>query len=126
MRVAIVRKANAVIVDGKGARVDCSNLLACIHVIEWDSNYGKGHIEYVNDPFSREREYLPNEVISDFSFYEDFIDAWQKSWDEEQEMIRQRQEKFEREQKTMVEARKKLLTEANDRLRLQFDQPKGE
>ena len=49
MKISIVRADNRVIVDGVGADVDCSDLSTHIHAIHWDSDAGRGEIEFAPD-----------------------------------------------------------------------------
>jgi hypothetical protein len=66
MRVTIIKDMNRVNVDGVARTVDLAALDPNIHAVQWDG--AKGHIEYKN--------HSPEEILSDISAYQAFIDAW--------------------------------------------------
>ena len=77
MRVTIVREDNLVIVDGEGHTVDCSELQAPFHALQWDGV--RGEIEYAATRCDHcgVRSKRGNELISDLSPYQKYVDAWQ-------------------------------------------------
>lgn len=66
MIVSVIRPDSCVIVDGVAASVDCSELPAFIHAIQWNSDAGRGHIEFAPDSDGRRN---PNMPITDFTAY---------------------------------------------------------
>ncbi len=71
MIISIIRPDSRVIVDGVAASVDCSELPAFIHAIQWNSDAGRGHIEFAPDNDGRRH---PNMPITDFTAYEYLCD----------------------------------------------------
>lgn len=66
MIVSVIRPDSCVIVDGVAASVDCSELPAFIHAIQWNYDAGRGHIEFAPDSDGRRN---PNMPITDFTAY---------------------------------------------------------
>ena len=66
MIVSVIRPDSCVIVDGISALVDCSDLPAFIHAIQWNSDAARGHIEFARDNDGRRH---PNMPITDFTAY---------------------------------------------------------
>jgi len=71
MRVTIIKDDNSVIVDGVRRTVDCTDLPADFHALQW---YGtEGEVEYALVGKSKK----PNEIISSLAPYQKYVDAWQ-------------------------------------------------
>lgn len=77
MRVTIVRSDNTVIVEGRPAQVDCSDLSAVIRVVQWDG--AVGWVEF--EPFSG--AFVPNMKIVDFAPYKYLVDRWRLAFMEQ-------------------------------------------
>ena len=73
MRVTIIQEDGVVGVDGVFRRVDLSDLDANIHAIQWDSEKGKGHIEYDDSLEPR----LENAELRDFAPYSVYVSRWE-------------------------------------------------
>lgn len=76
MIISVIRPDSCVIVDGISASVDCSDLPAFIHAIQWNSDACRGHIEFAPDSDGRRH---PNMPISDFTAYEYLCDRHRES-----------------------------------------------
>lgn len=76
MIVTIVRDDNVVIVDREAHTVDCSSLPADFHALQWDGQ--RGEIEYraLRCEHCGVRSKKGNEIISDLSQYQLYVDAW--------------------------------------------------
>ena len=77
MRVTIIADDNNVMVDGNGQTVDCSALAAeGNHVVQWYGEFGE--IEFVSEIDAERKAWTrkPNEVITDFSPYQTYVDQW--------------------------------------------------
>jgi len=72
MKVALIRAANKVNIDGEPRIVDLSALDPEIHVVRIDTDLESGEIEYVPQKVNGRG----NETIDDVSPYQSFIDAW--------------------------------------------------
>ncbi len=66
MRVTLIKDDNIVGFDREFRDVDLSGLDESIHAVQW--NNSAGHIEYNGS--------APNEVLTDFTAYQQYIDAW--------------------------------------------------
>jgi hypothetical protein len=78
MLVSIVIDDNVVLVDGAAETVDCSALAAeGKRAVQWRNT--AGHVEFASvvDPDTLTVNRAPNEVITDFSPYQPYVDAWQ-------------------------------------------------
>jgi len=74
MRLTIIKDDHRVYVDGVSYEIDCSGLPEDFHALQWDDNIG--HVEYVKLPHMKEHK--PNEIITDISAYQTYIDAHAK------------------------------------------------
>jgi hypothetical protein len=76
MRVTVVKDDNTVIVDGERHTVDCSSLPSDFHALQWDGD--RGEVEHVATQCEHcgVRSKKGNELISDLSPYQSYIDAW--------------------------------------------------
>ena len=70
MRVILVKNDDLVIVDNVGRKVQLDGLPEPVHVIVWDSEQGKGHIQF-HPELQR-----THEEITDFGPYQQYIDDW--------------------------------------------------
>jgi hypothetical protein len=61
-------------VDGLCRTIDCSALPANVHTIQWNGT--RGHIEYKNAGVVAAGDFRLNRIITDFSAYQDLVDAW--------------------------------------------------
>lgn len=77
MRVTIIKDDNVVVVDGKAYGVDCSDLPAGFHALQWDGT--EGEVEYGINRCDHcgARTKKGNEIISDLAPYQKYVDAWQ-------------------------------------------------
>ena len=73
MKVSIHKTDGKVYVDGVGLEVDTSDLPTYVKVVQWDSDLGKGHIEFVQDNSGK---FVLNQSISDFSQFQHAVDGW--------------------------------------------------
>jgi hypothetical protein len=73
MKLTIVKSDNMVVVDGLAAEVDCSEIPIFVHAIQWDSDLGRGEIEFVADSDGTRH---PNMPITDIFHYQVMIDRW--------------------------------------------------
>jgi hypothetical protein len=73
MRLTIIKADNTVVVDGIAAEIDCSEIPIFVHAIQWDSDRGRGEIEFVKDADGIKH---PNMLITDISHYEVMVDRW--------------------------------------------------
>lgn len=71
MLVSVVCPDSVVVIDGVAAPVDCSDLPSFIRAIQWDSDAGRGHLEFERGSDGRVH---PNLAITDFSPYDYFFD----------------------------------------------------
>jgi hypothetical protein len=76
MRMTIIPKDNAIVIDGLGLDVDCSSLDPRIHAIQWDGEAGVGSVEWINDPLFPD-EWKSNDLFIDLAPYQSLIDAWE-------------------------------------------------
>jgi hypothetical protein len=73
MRLTIVKADNTVVIDGVAAEVDCSEVPIFVHAIQWDSDRGRGQIEFVPDSDGTKH---PNMRITDVSQYGVLVERW--------------------------------------------------
>lgn len=76
MRLTIVKDDNAVYIDGAAYGVDCSDLPAGFHALQWDGV--RGEIEYATTRCDHcgARTKKGNELITDVAPYQKYVDAW--------------------------------------------------
>lgn len=76
MRVTIIKDDSTVVVDGVPYVVDCSDLPADLHALQWDG--ARGEIEYsvMLCEHCGTRSKKNNETISDAAPYQKYLDAW--------------------------------------------------
>jgi hypothetical protein len=78
MRVTIVVENDIVTVDGQWRRVDCSPLIEDgIHAVQWYETVGEVEFRTEIDAERKIQTRKPNEVITDFSPYQSYVDAWE-------------------------------------------------
>lgn len=75
MHLTIIKSDNAVGVDGLFYTIDCSELPANFHALQWDGpesgEGGAGEVEFNGKPKP------PNEEITDLGGYYVYYEAWQ-------------------------------------------------
>lgn len=76
MRVTIIADDNRVKVDGESHTVNCSDLPADFHALQWDGASGEVEYRTVRCEHCGGRNKKPNMPISDLSPYQKFVDAW--------------------------------------------------
>ena len=76
MRATIIRETNHVVVDGEGYTVDCSDLPADLHVVQWYGTYGEVEYSVLTCEHCNGRSKKMNETIMDFAPYEDYVHRW--------------------------------------------------
>jgi hypothetical protein len=78
MRVTIVVPDNKVSVDGYPQTVDCAELAAeGKHAVQWYDTMGEVEFASTFDQKTMQTNRLPNEIITDFSAYQPYVDAWE-------------------------------------------------
>jgi dipeptidase len=79
MRVTIAVEDNIVMVDREARKVDCSPLLADgVHAVQWyDEDVGELEFRTMIDKTKQIKTRKPNEIITDFSPYQPYVDLWQ-------------------------------------------------
>src|ERR1700730_2559383 len=70
MRLTIIKNDNFVYVDGLACRVDCSDLPADFHALQWYDTAGE--IEITNE----RGHHVENRAIVDVTPYQKYVDAW--------------------------------------------------
>lgn len=74
MRLTIIKADNAVGIDGKFLTVDCSELPADFHALQWEGSEsglgGDGEIEWLGKPKPA------NTYISNLGEYSTYVEAW--------------------------------------------------
>jgi hypothetical protein len=75
VRITILKSDNMVYIDGQPKTVDCSDLPADFHALQWYGTFGV--IEYEPD-FSEDSgsQHKPNERTDGLTPYQKYIDAW--------------------------------------------------
>ena len=77
MKVTIIREDDAVYVDGVAHTVDCSTLAPEVHAVQWDGVRGEVEYRVTRCDHCGARTKKGNEIISDFTPYQKYVDAWQ-------------------------------------------------
>lgn len=76
MWVTIVKDDNAVIVGGERHTVDCTDLPADFHALQWDGARGEVEYRMTRCEHCSARSKKGNALISDLSPYQKYVDAW--------------------------------------------------
>ena len=76
MRVTIIKDDNKILVDGVGRTVDCGNLPADFHALQWDGVQGEVEYRVTRCEHCSARSKKANEFIRDLSPYQTYVDAW--------------------------------------------------
>jgi len=76
MRVTIIKDDNRVIVDGESHAVDCSDLPADFHALQWVETHGEVEYGTVRCDHCGARSKKPNMPIIDSTPYHKYVDAW--------------------------------------------------
>lgn len=76
MRVTIIKEDNAVYVDGVSQHVDCSDLPADFHALQWDGASGELEHSVTSCPHCGVRSKKGNEAVSDIAPYQKYVDSW--------------------------------------------------
>jgi hypothetical protein len=77
MRVTIVKDDNMVSVDGRAYAVDCSDLPAAFHALQWDGMAGEIEYAALRCEHCGVRSKKGNETITDLAPYQKYVDKWQ-------------------------------------------------
>lgn len=76
MRVTIIKDDNTVTVNGEALTVDCSNLPATVHAIQWDGVHGEIEHRMTRCDHCGARSKKGNEILSSFATFQPYVDAW--------------------------------------------------
>lgn len=76
MRATIIKDDNAVNVNGKRHTVDCTDLPADFHALQWDGASGEVEYRVTRCDHCSARQKKGNALISDLSPYQKYLDAW--------------------------------------------------
>lgn len=76
MRVTIIKDDNAVVVNGEKHAVDCSDLPADFHALQWNDLSGEIEFRITRCTHCSARSKKGNEIISDFAPYAPYVSAW--------------------------------------------------
>lgn len=76
MRVTIIKDDHTVIVDGVRLTVDCTDLPAEFHALQWDGASGDVEYRITRCDHCSARTKKGNVLISDLSPYQKYVDAW--------------------------------------------------
>lgn len=76
MRVTIIKDDNTVIVDGERHTVDCTDLSADFHALQWDGTRGEVEHRATRCDHCNTRSKKGNVDITDLSPYQKYVDAW--------------------------------------------------
>lgn len=79
MRVTILKDDNKVMVDGEGHTVDCSDLPANFHALQWTDNHGEIEYGMVRCEHCGGRSKKPNETIAGIGIYQVYVDRWHEA-----------------------------------------------
>lgn len=72
-KLTVIRGDNTVYVDDEALNVDCSDLPAYVHAVQWNEQTGEGHIEFVQDGAGR---HLPNFKIVERKAFDFLVERW--------------------------------------------------
>lgn len=75
MKLSVQVEDGFVIIDGVGRMVDCSGIDPAIRAIQWNSEKGRGHVEFVDED-ENDGQRAPNLLIESIDQYQHLIDAW--------------------------------------------------
>jgi len=101
MQLTIIKGDNTVIVDGEGYKVDCTALPAGFHALQWDGDSGEVEYAMTRCDHCGARTKKGNEIISDVSQFQPYVDAWGVA----KQIAAEARAKFEAEQRAIVEAK---------------------
>ena len=76
MRVTIIKEDNRVVVDGESHTVDCSDLPANFHALQWYGDNGEIEHSTVRCEHCGTRSKKMNEPAADLGPYQKYVDAW--------------------------------------------------
>ena len=76
MRLTIVKDDSAVYVDGKPHQIDCSNLPAEFHALQWDGASGEVEFQTIACASCGCKSRNGNALITDVAPYQPLVDAW--------------------------------------------------
>lgn len=76
MRVTIIKDDNAVNLDGMRRTVDCTDLPADFHALQWGGTSGEVEYRMTRCDHCSARSKKGNVLISDLSPYQKYVDAW--------------------------------------------------
>jgi hypothetical protein len=76
MRLVIIKEDNAVIMDGERHTVDCSDLPADFHALQWAGEGGEVEYSMARCGHCGARSKKPNEYAHDFALWQPYVDRW--------------------------------------------------
>jgi transcription elongation factor Elf1 len=79
MRVTIIKEDNTVLVDGERHTVDCSDLPADFHALQWSGFAGEVEYSATRCDHCGVRSKKGNVLITDVSPYQSYVDAWHEA-----------------------------------------------
>ncbi len=79
MRVTIIKDDNTVLIDGVPQTVDCSDLPAGFHALQWDGSSGEVEYSAVRCDHCGARTKKANEFVRDVAPYQKYVDGWHAS-----------------------------------------------
>lgn len=79
MQVSIIKDDNTVIVDGVSYAVDCSDLPADFHALQWDGTQGEIEYRISRCDHCGVRAKKGNAIITDIARYQPYVDRWKIS-----------------------------------------------
>jgi hypothetical protein len=96
MRATIVVDDNMMLIDGVACTVDCSALVGeGKHAVQWYDTYGEVEFRTDINPETKAMARLPNEIISDFSPYQSYVDAWHVEKEKQDQIAAEKQKDAE-------------------------------
>lgn len=76
MKLTIIKEDNAVIVDGERHTVDCSDLPADFHALQWDGAYGEIEYTAARCVHCGARSKKGNASIAGLELYQKYVNEW--------------------------------------------------
>jgi len=81
MRATVIKDDNTVTIDGTTFAVDCSDLPADFHALQWDGARGEVEYRMVDCAHCGARSKKPNATILDFAPYVIYANRWNAARD---------------------------------------------
>lgn len=108
--LTLIPSEGRVYIDRVGLKVDLSDMDPAIHAVQWSETYGRGEIEFINDPYAPPDQYKPNKPIWSREPYQKYIEAWSVAKREDDRMAAEMR-KQEEELRKQMEAFSKPISE---------------